>query len=381
MHILENPTELAPIGGVEMSMLQVAEQLSARGHTISALYQTPGPHLPRWQALADTLRQVPSFECRRASLLSDLRRLPPAVRAAQEISPDVVYLNRAEQMVWGLLASRASGAPLVVHLRTHLHFPGVRLAGRLATRFVAVSGFVRDHWIRAGVPAEKVTVVHNGVDPAAYPAGGMVQRTAARAALGLPADAYVVLYYGRISPGKGVPTLLDAWSAMALPQDSARLVIVGAAPQEQAATYESALRNRAVAGTHWLPGRSDVTSALHAADVVVLPAEWQEPFGRVVIEGMASGRPVVATRVGGIPEILTGEFAEMLVDPADPVGLARRLRRLSTWRDEDPELARRCTGHVAQNFSLAATADGVERALARAVGASATDRLPELGLR
>lgn len=368
MRILENPTELAPIGGVELSMLQVAQQLVARGHAVSALYVTPGSNLPAWRALADDLRQVRSFDCTQAHFLGDLTRLPAAVRAARALSPEVVYLNRAEQMVFGLLASRFSRAPLVVHLRTHLHFPGVTVAGRMAAHFIAVSDFVRDHWIAAGVPADKITTVHNGIDPAAYPAGGLGERAVARAALGLPADVYTVLYYGRVSDGKGVGTLLEAWRRLGLGPDQARLVIVGGSPPHRADAFERDLRDRQPDGCHWLPMTADVMPALHAADTVVLPAEWQEPFGRVVIEGMSSGRPVIGTRVGGIPEILTGEFAGMLADPADPDDLADRIRALRDWRTTDPGLGRRCTAHVEDHFSLARTVDGVERVLLAATG-------------
>lgn len=368
MRVLENPTELAPIGGVEQSMLQVAEQLVARGHSLSGLYVTGGSNLPAWEALTDELRQVPSFDCTQAHFARDLARLPAAVRAARALSPDVVYLNRAEQMVFGLLASRFSRAPLVVHLRTHLHFPGVKVAGRMAAHFIAVSDFVRDHWIAAGVPASKITTVHNGIDPRAYPAGGVAEREQARTALGIPADVYTVLYYGRVSDGKGVGTLIEAWRRLGLGPDEARLVIVGGSPPDRADDFERDLRDRQPAGCHWLPMTADVMPALHASDTVVLPAEWQEPFGRVVIEGMSSGRPVIGTRVGGIPEILTGEFAGLLVDPGDPVGLAERIRGLRDWRVTDPELGRRCTAHVQDHFSLERTVDGVERVLLAATG-------------
>jgi glycosyltransferase involved in cell wall biosynthesis len=287
------------------------------------------------------------------------------------MAPDVVYLNRAEQMVFGLLAAGVSRAPLVVHLRTHLHFPGVRVAGRLANHYIAVSDFVRGHWIEAGVPADKITTVHNGIDPSVYPAGDLENRARARQELGLPADAYVVLYYGRVSHGKGVGTLLDAWSRLGLSPDRARLVVVGGSSDDKVDAYEREIRDRQPAGCHWLPMTSNVMPALHAADVVVLPAEWQEPFGRVVIEGLASGRPVIGTRVGGIPEILTGEFADLLVDPHDAIGLAAKIGQLENWRTADPQFGTRCAAHVADNFSLAKTVDGVENVLQSAVGSAA----------
>jgi glycosyltransferase involved in cell wall biosynthesis len=367
MRILVNSAVLAPIGGVEQSTLQVATRLHERGHRISALYQTTGSNAELWEQTADDLIQVPSFACTKRNVMRDLTRLPPAVRAAASVKPDIVYLNRAEQIVWGVLAARAARVPLVVHLRTHLPFPGVRIAGRVPAHYISVSNYVRDHWITAGVPADQITVVHNGIEPDAYPFGGMDERSRARTELGLPADGNVVLYYGRISPGKGVDTLIQAWERTMPDPERDRLVIVGDPGDAQEAGYAQGLRDRGTVACTWLPMRQDVMPALHAADIVVLPAQWQEPFGRVVIEGMSSGRPVIGTSVGGIPEILTGEFAQYLVAPSDVEQLADRLSGLRGWRDTDRGLGLRAREHVEQHFSLEQTVDGVERILQGAV--------------
>lgn len=380
MRILVNSAVLAPIGGVEQSTLQVAARLHERGHRISALYQTTGTNAEQWQSVADDLIQVPSFACTKRTVVRDLTRLPPAVRAAASVKPDVVYLNRAEQIVWGVLAARAARVPLVVHLRTHLPFPGVRIAGRVPEHYISVSNYVREHWISSGVPADKITVVHNGIEPDVYPYGGLAERAAARADLGLPADGNVVLYYGRISPEKGVDTLIQAWERMGPDPERDRLVIVGDAGDAHEAAYAQSLRDRETPAISWLPMRPDVMPALHAADVVVLPAQWQEAFGRVVIEGMSSGRPVIGSSVGGVPEILTGEFAENLVPPADVEALADRLRALRGWRDTDRDLGLRARGHVEQNFSLDRTVDGVERILQAAVAKGAPSTRVSAGL-
>jgi glycosyltransferase involved in cell wall biosynthesis len=124
--------------------------------------------------------------------------------------------------------------------------------------------------------------------------------------------------------------------------------------------------------------RADVVSILHAADVVVLPARWEEPFGRVVIEAMATGRPAVAARAGGIPEILDGEFARFLFAPEDAAALADRLRDLRSWRTADPGLAERCVDHVAERFSLNSTATRMDAVLQ---SAKASRRSPLVGLK
>jgi len=366
VRILVNPVVLAPAGGVEMSALQVAEELAIRGHSITALYQEPGSHLERWGELATALVKVPSFACTAGTVLPDLPRLSPAIRAAVAAQPDVVYVNRAEHMVWGVLAARTARARLVVHLRTHLPFPGVRWIGKLADHYLAVSHSVRHRWIDAGLSPDRVTVVHNGIEPDLYPFGGLDHRFLSRSKLGIPSAGFVVLYYGRISPEKGVDTLLRAWDRMNSGREiDNRLIIMGDPGDNQQAAYAAAIRKAHPRGIIWLPMDQNVIPALHAADVVVLPAHWQEPFGRVVIEAMCTGRPVVATRVGGIPEILTGEFARYLVDPDDTDALASQLDCLEQWRADDPDLARRARDHVQERFSLRGTVDGIENILLR----------------
>jgi glycosyltransferase involved in cell wall biosynthesis len=132
------------------------------------------------------------------------------------------------------------------------------------------------------------------------------------------------------------------------------------------AGYLARLRAGAPDGVLWLPEARDVVTPLHASDVAVLPAHWSEPFGRVVIETMSTGRPVLASRVGGIPEILTGEFDRFLVPPADPDRLAAALLGLVGWPDREPALGQACREHVETSFTLATTAVQVESVLRRA---------------
>ncbi len=110
------------------------------------------------------------------------------------------------------------------------------------------------------------------------------------------------------------------------------------------------------------PPGADVVVTLHAADVVVVPSTWDEPFGRTVIEGLSTGRPVLASRVGGIPEILDGPFARFLFERGDAAGLAERLRSLLHWREEEPGLGALCRSRVHQGFTLAQMVDGIEAA-------------------
>ena len=117
-----------------------------------------------------------------------------------------------------------------------------------------------------------------------------------------------------------------------------------------------------------MPAQGDVIGPLHAADVVVAPSVWAEPFGRVVIEAMATGRPALASRIGGITEILTGAFEKFLVEPGDAGVITLALESLVGWQGRDPALADRCRAHVRDHFSLDRVVDGVERSLDVAAG-------------
>ncbi|MFD0481192.1 glycosyltransferase [Kineococcus sp. GCM10028916] len=368
------PTDAqAALGGVEVSTLEVCEQLAARGHEIVLFAAAGGSLTPRWERAAartvtTPLLTVPVTAPWRAVTLV------PAVLAARRARPDVVWLNRAEQLLFAAAAGGLTGAPVVCQLR-HAPFaaPAVRALRGRAERYLAVSVATRQEWIRAGLDPQRIEVVHNGIDVADYPAPTPAHRAAARLALGIPADADVVLHYGRLTVEKGIEVLRDSLPllrARAAGRD-VRVLLVGDLPGAGRTHHDWLAAAPEV--TH-LPARtgSELLQVLHAADVVALPALAPEPFGRVVVEAMATGLPVVASRTGGIPEILTGEFTDFLVVPGDPDDLARALAGALRRRREDPDLSRRTRDHVARAFSLRATVDAVEGALLRAARANAS---------
>lgn len=145
----------------------------------------------------------------------------------------------------------------------------------------------------------------------------------ARLALGVPEDAELVLCAARLAPQKGVVTLVDAWPAVAAARPRAWLCIVGDGPLGAGLRARAAGMPR-IAWTGW---RSDVRACMAAADVVAVPSAY-EPLGIVVLEAMAESRPVVASRVGGIGEMLVDGTTGALVPDGDPPALAAALAAL-----------------------------------------------------
>jgi glycosyltransferase involved in cell wall biosynthesis len=267
-------------------------------------------------------------------------------------------------------ASRLTGKPVVCHVHGYLDIGPKRTTSlnRHVDRFVVISQFIADPWLASGIDASKVEVVHNGIDPADYPAGQVEERRRARAELGIPDDdRLVVTYLGRLDREKGVDVLLDAWRRLDPPNPATLLLVGSSVVDHDGGQYVRELESMATGDVRFIPLRRDVIAPLHAADVVVVPSVWDEPFGRTVIEGLATGRPVVASRVGGIPEILTGPLERLLFERGNAEELAARIRSLSSWRVDEPSLGPACTERVTGSFTLSRMADGIERAFAGAI--------------
>lgn len=377
MIILTNVHRAQSDGGVERSAFQTARELARRGHRVNLIYGEGGDLVPELTRICASVRHVPysdyTFPESRGRALVEHLRLLPAVALAAKCRPDVYYMNRTFAAEWALHAAKLSPAPVVCHWRG-TQTPGPRYLPSLSSRvsrFIANSAFTRDAWVAAGIDPDKADVVHNGIDPAEYPQGGAAERQAARAELDIPPDIFVAVYVGRLDAEKGVEVLLDAWRRLDVTPTEAQLLLVGAPVlhgDQQA--YLDHLRALAPPGTvRFLGARRDTVTPLHAADVAVVPSTWDEPFGRVVIEALATGRPVAGSRVGGIPEILTGPFERFLFERGDAAGLATVLSGLRGWQERQPDLGEQCAAHVREHFSLSLMVDGIEAAIGRALGA------------
>ncbi|HEX7836109.1 MAG TPA: glycosyltransferase family 4 protein [Kofleriaceae bacterium] len=266
-----------------------------------------------------------------------------------------------------VVAARLLGVPCVVKLHgsdinAMAKLPGPRrqIAWALsrAARVVAVSRALADEVVALGVPRDRVAIVMNGVDGALF---HVRDRAQARAELGLPGGP-LALYVGNLKPEKGVLDLARAWEQVARELPDARLAIVGGGPLGPA--LEAALPPRAT-----LVGAQPLTAIpawLAACDVLVLPSHM-EGTPNAVLEALACGRRVVASAVGGVPDLIRSDTVGTLVPARTPDALAAALT-LALRTPYTPEVVARegASGGweasaAALHAVLAAAADGSVR--------------------
>ena len=199
---------------------------------------------------------------------------------------------------------------------------------RLADAVVAVSEGQRQKILACGVRPDKVRVIHNAIDLATYPDPA---EKSVRVELGIPKDAVLVATAGRISPEKNHLGLLEAALLVLAKMPDVYFVVFGEGflrPELEKAVADAGIGNRFL-----LPGfRSDVRSLLHEIDVFVLPSQT-EGLPNVVLEAFACRKPVVATKVGGTPEIVRHGDNGALVQPNDMEELAASLTTLCASAD------------------------------------------------
>jgi glycosyltransferase involved in cell wall biosynthesis len=225
---------------------------------------------------------------------------------------------------------------------------------RRCNGFVAISSPVYRELEAHGVPVPAIARIPNSVDTERFRPVSAAEKRATRQALGIPLAAFVVVYTGRLVDYKGLPLLLRVWQAAHAAYGECRLLLVGGGGLDMH-NCETALRDfvreHGLGETVIFTGSvDDVRSYLQASDVFVLPTE-REAFGISLIEAMSCAVPAIATRIGGIPDILQDNAEGCLVDPADFRQLHGCLDRLFGDEGLRRRLGARARDSVLQRFS------------------------------
>jgi glycosyltransferase involved in cell wall biosynthesis len=354
------------VSGLVGASLGIAGAQAASGHRVEVVGWRPSGGPRAWQLDGVKVRSTSGWPWACVGGL-DLRLIGPLlVKASASRTADVLHVFSEPHL---LLARRARAR--VLHYQTPLPVRPPRLSGVLhaqADAIVFCSHYLRRRFHEAVTyPAERTFVVHNGVMLTRF------RRLCAdteRRRWGIAPEDSIILYVGAVVPEKGLPDLVAAVRDLG---DAGRphLVIAGGSglwqlPDAPSALTRSPYEVELRRSTERLPQvtwlgvvpSARMPGVFAMADVCVCPSRWPEPLGTVNVEAMAAGKPVVASRVGGIPEVVEDGITGFLVPPVDRKALTSALSRL--LNDED---LRRRMGGAARRRSVEFGWDRAARSL------------------
>ena len=333
--------QTAELGGAELTLYAEVTNLP---HQASVLLFQDGRLREMFEAAGVAVEVLASAaaarEVKKASGLAAVLAAAPAVFrlvfavAARAKNHDLIYANSQKAFVVGALAAALTGKRLVWRLRDVLdetHFSAalikivVRLANWKASRVIANSQATKRAFGQAGGDLSRAFVAYPGIDERPFAAVTDDQVSAMRAELGA-GEAKLVGVFGRLSAWKGQDVFVEA---LARVPGAVGVIVGGALFGEEA--FEAALREKILAlgvqdRIRLLGFREDIPVLMRAMDVVVHCSVAAEPFGRVVVEGMLAGKPVVASKAGGVMEIVEDGVTGFLVNPGCVGGLAAAVK-------------------------------------------------------
>jgi glycosyltransferase involved in cell wall biosynthesis len=358
----------SPVGGIFRHIADLASAQHAAGHSVGLICDsTSGGALEeeRIAALSPSLALgVARIKMARSIGPSDVPATLSVARTVARMQPDVVHAHGSKGGVYGRLAAsleRRRGRTVAAFYAPHggsLHYAAGSLSGRiyfsveralekLTDGLIHVSAYeARTYREKIGAPRCPAHVVRNGLNPADFEP------------IATASDAADFIFIGELRELKGVDVFIEALALLESEGRAAKAIVVGPATEENARRYRALanarVRRNRIAFMPPMPARD----AFALARAVVVPSR-AESLPYLVLEAAAAGMPLLATDVGGIPEIFEGE-AERLVQPGDPAALAASMRAaLAAPERIAAEAMLRCE-KVKEKFSLAATSRRIE---------------------
>ena len=305
--------------------------------------------LPPWRKLSSLFSRyaaVRNFSALLSSLqpalihVNDLWWVPHTVRAVKRLTRGVI--------------------PVIVHVRQNIKPEKVRAYSLDQADYVlAVSHQVRAALEQGGVPSPHASTLYSGVDLTAC--AEVADGESIRARHGIPHDALLVGTVANLLPIKGYEVLIEALPAIFAKVPTAHYLIVGAGSGEYAGHLQQMCADRGLADRVHFVGFQDQTwPYLAALDLYVQPS-LNEALGIAAVEAMAMGKAVVATRVGGLPEVVADQQTGLLVSPGNAVELSKAVLSLLEDRPRREYLGRCGIVRVQEHFNLETTLAGIEQ--------------------
>lgn len=341
-------TNLQPdYGGAEVHVRTLARGLSAYGHDVR-LFCHPDGRLRDYAHSDGTATQ--SLPAR--NQLDGIAALRLAAHLRRD-RPDVLHLHASRDYLCGLLAGRLAHTRVVLtrHMLLPLR-PAMRRAYTYADAVICLSQGLKTRLLAQGIPAHKLHLIYGAIDLTPFSVPPNSDKVSAlRHEWGAQPREMLIGCIGRLVEGKGQATLLQALSLCREAAEPLRLVLVGNGPLQE--TLQVQAKTLGIADrVHFAGFRHDIPQVLATFDSVVVPSTIMELLPLALMEAMASGQPVLATRVEGITEIVDEERMGCLLPPGNATALAEALRFLASSAEARNQRGKAAKVQVESRFAL-----------------------------
>lgn len=289
-------------------------------------------------------------------LKNDLLTLLKLARLIRRHDAHIVYIHLySRASAYGRMAAILARTPVIVASAVGYGHPRPlkkrmldRVLAHFTDHFTALSEATKEHLYRQqGIAPDRITVIYPGIDPERF--SSVRRREAIRQEVGIPLDAQVVGTVARLAPEKGLVDLVNAMAQVREAIPNARLMLVGDGPLRP--ELEQRVESLGLRDTvHFLGFRRDIPELLHVMDIFAFPSH-REGLGMALVEAMAAGLPVVATAVGGIPEVVEYDVTGSLVPPREIDALALNICRLLENSALRVAMGQRGRARVQQHFT------------------------------
>lgn len=335
--------ESGEVSGAENSLMELATRLDRK--RFEPIFACPSPGQLADQLMTRGIMVYPVTFPKVRGIFGVLRTLTVIIKIIDERGIDLIHSNSIRTHIYGTVAGRMRGLKIIWHERNLIEKEIIdpeRALEFLPDSIICNSRAVAMRFVQNGSLPRKVTIIHNGVDTDRF--NSSVSSRAVRDEFGIKHDDIVVGIASRFNRNKGHETFLEAARIISDRRDfhSVKFLIVGgavfAADKEREVFLKKLCAEKGIGERVIFTGvRTDMPAIYAAMDIMVLSSK-KEACGRVILEAMASGKPVIGTDSGGTPEMITDGVTGLLFKPGDFCELADKIIRLTSGEDR-PRLA------------------------------------------
>jgi len=342
-------------GGAERQIFELARSLDKEKYSVIIASLECEGSAPK-EIIESQGCQLATFPVTKIYGFSGIREGIRFVKFLKKEKIDILITYHFSSDIWGVVAAKIAGVPVIVSNRRDMgfwrgqhHIQAYKMINRFVNRIVVNAQAIKSLFMKEeGIDEKKIKVIHNGI--ALQDKRHKTQDTDLRGNLGIKEDDLIIIHVANITPIKGHDVLLRAFKAILKENSDVKLLIVGA--DEMNGSIEALAEQLQISNKVFCLGeRKDVSQLLNISDICVLPS-LSEGMSNAIMEYMAAGKPVIATQVGGNPELVEHGVNGLLVEKANETELADAILELVQDPNKCVEMGKQGYCKVTEGFSM-----------------------------